>query len=730
MSYLSLPRITFQGKSYTNPSTANNNDIASVFDVDTLTFNPTMNLMDQGVAIQPPPPSGNTFNYNGAGDNPALRNWLMGLMECPDLTEDIVNNEGHGQMAHWNYYGDHNTEFQETHVTNYLSAGDPVGDDDPIYKLQVELLGDLFYQHRRGGVLVDVDPYALVTSQIFSGQLRLSLQISRKVKIPVFIGEHPTPAYSYFINPYKNLNPSCTGFEPVSSVFQFSIPNDNLTFPEHKEFRSRAIDELRERAGGGGLMVRFCLYDALYQIQAEDLCTDFNQGKYVFNPYRGIVLGTIGAWDAGELATAPPGRPLRIQTPYSYLPPPPELSPEEFAEKKRRMATVAKYRERKQPTPQEAMKHATLGATLAQVDLANNRVSLDCISTFPEATVQTRDKFDLGPLNLVLLYGTPAQPGGPPPNAVTIGSIPNDKATYESGGGMIDISYAGNPNVATINANIATGQLAIYQESSQTCLLTESPGANTSSDNRAVYFDAQVNQGGTVTPGTAQIAIQLRIKGAAPSTATTMNLEYWMCQKDFVNPDKTQVPVVDRYYSVPGATPIANTTYTLPYLGADPKYPGGVVSVLTDQVTVPAGGDLTLNLTALRPGVSMLRFVDPALQPPPAPNFAWDNCDYSTIRILPYNDYSSVPDDQVKEWPFIYDNFFSYYSVLHPIMSKVIPWGPDNAPNNPEEVKQFAANILVFTDPDMWSSTIYMPITRDMSGGKRQLLQRWCNLQQ
>ena len=27
-------------------------------------------------------------------------------------------------------------------------------------------------------------------------------------------------------------------------------------------------------------------------------------------------------------------------------------------------------------------------------------------------------------------------------------------------------------------------------------------------------------------------------------------------------------------------------------------------------------------------------------------------------------------------------------------------------------------------------STIYMPITRDLSGGKRELLRRWCNLQQ
>jgi hypothetical protein len=222
---------------------------------------------------------------------------------------------------------------------------------------------------------------------------------------------------------------------------------------------------------------------------------------------------------------------------------------------------------------------------------------------------------------------------------------------------------------------------------------------------------------------------QIFNRGVAPTTPTPLNLEYWMCAKDLVNPDKPQVNVVDRYFKISGVTPLPPTTYPNPmYDSTNPSSPK-TIPVLTDRVVVPAGGQFTLNLTALRPGVSMVRFADPS-NPQVTPNFAWDNVDYAVVRILPFDDYSGYTDDQINNWPFMYKNFFSYFSILYPIMSKVIPWGPDDAPNNPDDVKSFAAEILMFTSETMWNTTIYMPITRDMSGGKRTLLQRWCNLQQ
>ncbi len=84
---------------------------------------------------------------------------------------------------------------------------------------------------------------------------------------------------------------------------------------------------------------------------------------------------------------------------------------------------------------------------LACVDTAQKVVSLDCISTFPEANIKARDKYDLGPINLVLLYGVPT--GGPAAASVIIGPVPYDKATYESGGGVVDISYAAESRRST-----------------------------------------------------------------------------------------------------------------------------------------------------------------------------------------------------------------------------------------------------------------------------------------
>ena len=727
MSYLTPPRLSFLGRSYANASTANNNDIAGVYDIDQMKLNSQMKLMDNGQAL---PPSTNTFEWKDVADNPQLRKWLMGLMKAPpnSLDEDEFGtpNEGHAQMAHWNYYGDHNTEFRKTFIIGGETTRGRVAMNDPIRKIEVELLGDIFYQRRRGAVLVDADPYALITSQIFSGQFRLSYQFSKDIRIPVLTADHPTTAYSYFINTSKNLNPSCVGFEKVSAIFQFGILSDNMSFFEGKEFESDAFRDLvKSVKGARGLMVRFCLYDAIFHIQATDLAKKFDEGLYVFNPYQGWVLGSIGLWNEGELASAPPGRKLSIQVPYEYTPPPAELTDEEYAEKKRRSSTVPNYRERKTSPADDAPKTGTLGITLAKVNKSSSIVTLDCISTFPEANIHRRDKFDLGPMNLVLLYGTPLQPGELPPNSVTIGAIPNDKATYEIGGGVVDISYANSTDLETINANIEKGQLAIFRAGTNAYQfqLIESPAFVAQTDQRVVYFDAKVGSGKSAIPGTSQIRVQLSRRDARVNQPTLMNLEYWMCQKDYINPDKPQVPVTDPYFSVENAKRIKPTCYKLPYTNLSQP-----VEVITDQIEV-TGGEITLKLTALRPGVSMIRFVDPTV-PKVVPAFAWDNVDFATVRILPFDDYSEVPDHEINNWDYIYRNVFGFYSVLYPIMSKVIPWGPDGAPKDPATVRQFASELLAFTDPNIWNTTIYMPITRDMSAGKRELLRRWCNLQQ
>ncbi len=763
MSYLIPPRLNFFGNVSANPPTTNNNDLASVYDVDTMTLNNVMRIFDGGTTTLPAGAT-NTFDWNSVGDNLGLRQWLMGLMQIPDsyFQEDDLGGLTHGQMAHWNYYGDHDTQFPNTTINSaVLASGQPAAAGDDALKLQVSLNGDIFYGRRRGGSLVDADPTGLITSQIFSGQFLLSLPIEGGGSFPVLIADHPTTAYSYIINPNKNLNSSCEGFESVSSIFQFGLKNENLTFVDDPVFHSPAMNDLKQQARQGlGLMVRFCFYDAVFNIQAIQLNQLFNgmPPQYVYNPYYGSLIGTIGVWNADEISSAPVGRKLRVQVPYQYPPQQSSLTPLQLADKRKRMHSVSKYRARVKTKAGDpsAPRTARLGGTMAHVNTALGVVTLDWVCTFPEADTVTREKVDLGPLSLVLLYGVNES------QSVTIGVINdpvnknNSKAIYESSGGVFDVSYANSPDRAIIEANIATGRLAIVAPNltldpvTAKYPLMEIEAFDVQTENRVVYFDAGVydQPGGTPIPGTSQITIQVLVKGVAPTTPTQVNLEYWMCQKvtldpmtmqpiPMVNPDRVQVPVVDPYFTVAGTVPQPPTKYFLGFLSQDPMYPGGNVSVTTEQVTVPAGGQLTLNLTALpvgmnpstfRAGVSLIRFTDPAN--PVTPNFAWDNCDYATVRILPFDDYSQVPDATINNWSYIYSEVFGFYSVLYPVMSKVIPWGPTGAPNNPAEVKQFASQILALTDFNMWNTTIYMPITRDLSGGKRELLRRWCNLQQ
>ena len=46
--------------------------------------------------------------------------------------------------------------------------------------------------------------------------------------------------------------------------------------------------------------------------------------------------------------------------------------------------------------------------------------------------------------------------------------------------------------------------------------------------------------------------------------------------------------------------------------------------------------------------------------------------------------------------------------------------------SDPEKLTGIARNILIRTDPNLWMSSGYMPITRDLSQSRRNLLQACC----
>jgi len=689
MSYLSRPRFNFGGVAYCNPSTANNNDFANIFNVDTLEFAPTMSVMS-GFEVSEPPGQ-QTFSYQGAASASDCRTWLMGLMTATPPVEGQAS----GQQAHWNYYGDHATRLDSTAVSSIeASAGVVVPSNDPLNGATVSLIGTPSVMQFQDPVIVDLDPYALITSQIFSYGIQVTGKDASGAPMTLISASPTSRAYSYYINVFKNLDPNAIGFQMVSAVFCLAVENgDGLQI--NTSVNSPALADLAAAAArGAGLQMRFCFYDAIYEISPEDLHAQFASGQYTPNPYIGLNLGTIGVLQPDDLLTAPPGRKLTVQSmiPFQLTSP---------------------------PCGANGSGKAALGITPANLDLTGEIVTLDCVSTFSECNVKTNTKYDFGPMTLDLVDSDGSR--------ITLGNIPYDQTTYQTYSGMVEIDLSSHPQLAEIRAAAGAGTLVINSVTQNQDVLVESAGLDIETDDRAVYFDAAVLQdwgdpSEQPVPGTAQVTITAFRQGQPVQIETQVNLEYWMCDKSQINPSKPMVNVPDRYFKVTGTTELAPTIYPNPNSGGPPT-----ISVITDQVTIPAAsnGTLTLNLTALRPGTSVIRFTDPSIGQV-TPNFAWDNCNYACVRILPFDDYRAVSDEQVGQWPYIYANFFNYFALLYPVMSKVIPWGPADAPNNPNIVKQFAANMVTFTDPKYWNSTIYMPITREMSAGKRALLLRWC----
>jgi hypothetical protein len=63
-----------------------------------------------------------------------------------------------------------------------------------------------------------------------------------------------------------------------------------------------------------------------------------------------------------------------------------------------------------------------------------------------------------------------------------------------------------------------------------------------------------------------------------------------------------------------------------------------------------------------------------------------------------------------------------YFYLIYPAMFVRVAF------QNEEIARQNASNIKQFIDKSTWNSTSYMPVSRDLSDGKRDLLARWCTL--
>jgi hypothetical protein len=571
VSQLQRPRIHFGGTFQTNVGTANNDDVLGRPDV-----------VDTARVIVHPP--------QDMGDE-EFRRWMRGQTTTGDPSRPGPIRAG------WNYYGDNRCDFLDVSVT----AVEPRGGARIVSGQSDQLVGA---QLRLGlTVMVDLDPKGFANTQIFVD----SLEVFREGGLR--FGGRPGRLHSRWLNLNRNL--SVRGFGAASAVFQASIPNSELDWdvvdsPALQSFRT-------DVEGGAGVSVRFCVYLITPHLDNKALAEHYQAGDLVANPAAGRVVGTLGVWQPGELASVTMGR---LLVPSG--------------------TTIG----RKLPI--------ALGPALAAVDDDAKCVTLDLVSTFPEMDASGA-KAMLGEAVLRARNGT---------ETPDIGPVPYDQTAYEQTAGIVEVPFP-----PALGPTIAGGELVLLTEKGGE-MLAEAP-VMVESDDRCVYLQ----EGESAT-----VRFQALGRG------------------------------------VPLAEPVG-------FLVMDEPGTGALGSVVEFPKSIDIGGkaDNVLTLRATSPGCTVIRL---ARRPGPRPlDTARDP--YISVRVLPTDDYGHIEDGELT-FQLVYREVLRYYQLLHPAMSQMLDLSDEQA------VTAAAEALLRRTEPGNWQRARYMPRTRDLSAGKRRLLERWC----
>jgi hypothetical protein len=582
MSVLATPRIHFRGTFMTNVDTANND-------------NPGLEYVHAGPV---------TLDTHGISDAD-FRTFLMG-------------SDQNGLPGGWNYFGDNGCRFDTTTVTAVeLHNGEilTTPQDDPFVGAVVQLGPQ--QPARNTGVMVDVDPEGSLGTQIFSDEMRAQAGTT------VLWRGRPGRMYSRWLFFGRNLGTG--GFTAASAVWQAGIPASALTYGASASRGLQALQQVATR----GILVRFCTYLLQPRIPTAQLIANFQAGNHSINPAFGVVVGTIGPWEDGELASIPEGRRLHQSRLVS-----------------------------------SAHGDVRLGPAVARVDRTRQVVSLDLVTTFPEQDT-TLVKVNVGPVSLAL---QPADGSTP----VVLGPVPYDQASYERMAGVVDVPYP-----PEVEGQLDDGELQLRLDTLTVDCMREVP-ITVETDDRGVYL--QEGETGT-------IAIQVRQKGAAPGAPLQIGVE--------------QYPITDS--TGPGS----------------PAAPGEEIVTVTDHVDVDADGHGQLSLTGLTGGNCLIRFVLPGDVPG---RFNSTLSAFANVRVLPRDDFSSVPDADVT-FAFVYEQVLRYYWVLYPTMDRFVDFSDE------QSMVGNADSVLARIAKERWHDWVYMPRTRELSDGKRALLERWLRMQ-
>ncbi len=284
MSILNGPRLNFWGGISTDVSVPNNsptlpNGIATSLELFDLT---TSTVADQA----------KTYSDEH----------LYQLINAPDPR---IGPNSRYTAGGWNHYGEHVVTLHNALISsqgtpgNIALEGDMVG--QPVYLLGSVTPGTGQGPYS-GPMMVDLDPTASTTTQIFVGGLQIG-----NGNTPQLLIRWDTVCSSFDLNT-RVLEPATMdspGSFHASGTFQLTFPLSSIV-SYNKE--SAGLRALIEAPNATGIVLRFVMFEMCPTLTTEQLNADYAANQFSPNPSIGWVIGTLATAFTDEPQICPPGR--------------------------------------------------------------------------------------------------------------------------------------------------------------------------------------------------------------------------------------------------------------------------------------------------------------------------------------------------------------------------------------------------------------------------------------
>lgn len=735
MSVLSFPRIYFQGYLEWDVCTSNNNDYLPVYDAATA-------ALDWAFLgnLQPPITPENFRD--------SFRPWAIEPYRdsCPQSTEGPSDSCSSNPVSHlpsrWNFYGGQGCGFIQHAANNALSLtrggdlayGQPASPSDPILNQPVQIIGNTIGGRTSPARLIDINPASPFCSQIYlssfkagDAQTYLGGAVSQRMY-----------SRSFFVP--RNISSDLMIAGPIGAIFQTTIATASLATAGSSPLVAALLQAAQAR-GAAGVMLRFATYNTVYYQNGifndiaerprncSELTALYKQGKVFINPAYSRVVGVLGVWNQGELATAPGGHMLVPNMPLE----PASTASAATVRAAVPIGVIGHTALEFAPGADLAATTSTLpslapGVIHAEINAGAGIVSLDLQNAIPEYTLDAdlqSATYDYGPIDVVV-----RMPGDTFNLIGTFGYAQYDKTAYSAKGGLVDVPFGPGVTADLIHQWLGAGNGSLALRAQGQILSQETP-LTVETDDRGVYIDQRETQ---------RISLQVRYKNAPPPPGTIV----YICQYF-----PWLLKLGSGSWSLFGSTPtsadpepVCNVLARTPFLNVPPP---------PFFVAVDANGNAGFNASSQAPGFPILMYY-PALggqslqsQTPVTfgfaqpPNFSIGTAYYSVARVLPFDDglmqrfvdcwnatgsYAGTqPYNRLQAWHFVYGNILYVYDMIFPVMDLFMPLG------NLVRVEGAIDQLMLMITEDMEvASTLYMPVTRDLSAGKRKVLEVWGDL--